>query len=73
MEIILHWLAFAIPAFFLIVGGVYVCIQVAVARRLHRGTSEKLRESVVRFDRDRKRGTSMTDHRYDPKQFRRNR
>lgn len=43
----------------------------ASAWRLHRRTGEKMRESVVELDRERKRGARMTDHRYDPKQFRR--
>lgn len=67
MEMIL-WLALGITAG---IGVVLAAIPVAAAFRLHRRTSEEMRENIVRFERDRKRGARLTDHRYDPKQFRR--
>lgn len=53
-----------------IVVGITV-VPVAALWRLHRRTAHETQEQIKRIDQERRRGPRMTDHRYDPKQFRR--
>ncbi len=63
-----------LEAFLWIMVIIALCVTVAasvLAVRCFRRANNEMAAMRKRFETDRRRGSRMTDHRYDPKQFRR--